>query len=308
MNAFSNIFLRIFPVISVVFLLLAGGFWLSREPAPVATSMLVSQVADVTLPDDLDITIPEGFVPSPYLSETQQQAFNAPEDVLEDDTDYAALMITNKGSMLIDLFEAQTPETVNSFVFLGRNQYYDGIVFHRVLEDFMAQTGDPTGTGTGGPGYEFDDEIVEGLSHDGKGILSMANSGPGTNGSQFFLTFVETPWLDGRHTVFGEVIEGEAVLDDIQRIDPNQPSAIVAPTDTLADLAEQGVELAGEPDQTVEAYLEGSLGAVPDIGQTFDVDGITGVAGRIGEDPAYGFYAQPDFIEALYILERPASN
>ncbi|MEM7735334.1 MAG: peptidylprolyl isomerase [Deinococcota bacterium] len=308
MNAFSNIFLRIFPVVSVVFLLLAGGFWLSREPAPVATSMLVSQVADVTLPDGLDVTIPEGFVPSAYLSETQQQAFDAPEDVLVEGTDYVALMITNKGSMLIDLFEEQTPETVNSFVFLGRNQYYDGIVFHRVLEDFMAQTGDPTGTGTGGPGYEFDDEIVEGLSHDGKGVLSMANSGPGTNGSQFFLTFVETPWLDGRHTVFGEVIEGEAVLDDIQRIDPNQPSAIVSPTDTLADLAEQGVELAGEPDQTVEAYLETSLGAAPDIGQTFDIDGITGVAGRIGEDAAYGFYGQPDFIEALYILERPASN
>lgn len=304
MYAFS----RIFPVITMVFLLLAGGFWLSRDTTPAVTTMHVSQVVDVSLPADLDVTIPEGFTPSPYLSESQQQAFTAPEEVLEPETDYAALIITNKGSMVVDLFEAQTPNTVNNFVFLGRHQYYDGIVFHRVLEDFMAQTGDPTGTGSGGPGYQFEDEIVEDLSHSSAGILSMANAGPGTNGSQFFITFTETPWLDGRHTVFGEVLEGMDVLDELQRIDPSQPSAIVNPDDTLAVLREQGVDLAGEDDVSVGEYLETTLGALPDVGQTFEVDGVTGVSGRIGEDPAYGFYGQPDFIEALYILERPATN
>jgi cyclophilin family peptidyl-prolyl cis-trans isomerase len=270
--------------------------------------MHVSQVVDVNLPAELDVAIPEGFTPSSYLSESQQQAFTEPEQVLEPDTDYAALIVTNKGSMVIDLYETQTPTTVNNFVFLGRHQYYDGIVFHRVLEDFMAQTGDPTGTGSGGPGYQFEDEIVTGLSHTGKGTLSMANAGADTNGSQFFITFTETPWLDGRHTVFGEVLSGVDVLDDLQRIDPNQPSAIVSPDDTLAALREQGVDLAGEDDLSVAEYLETSLGALPDVGQTFEVDGVTGVSGRIDDDPAFGFYGQPDFIEALYILERPASN
>lgn len=303
MYAFS----RIFPVVAVVFLLLAGGFWLSRETSPV-TTMHISQETPVSLPDDLDVAIPEGFVPSPYLSDSQQQAFSAPEQVLEPDTDYAALIVTNKGSMVIDLYETQTPNTVNNFVFLGRHRYYDGIVFHRVLEDFMAQTGDPTGTGSGGPGYQFEDEIVAGLSHTSAGILSMANAGANTNGSQFFITFAETPWLDGRHTVFGEVLEGLDVLDDLQRIDPNQPAAIVSPEDSLATLREQGVDLAGEDDLSVAEYLETSLGALPNVGQTFEVDGVTGVSGRIGEDPAFGFYARPDFIEALYILERPAAN
>ncbi len=123
---------------------------------------------------------------------------------------------------MIDLHQDEVPRTVNNFVFLARNRYYDGIVFHRVLEDFMAQTGDPTGTGRGGPGYQFDDEIDPNLTHDQPGVLSMANSGPNTNGSQFFITFVATPWLDGRHTVFGRVIEGLDVLDQLTRIDPSQ--------------------------------------------------------------------------------------
>ena len=112
--------------------------------------------------------------------------------------------------------------TVNNFVFLARNHYYDGIIFHRVLEGFMAQTGDPTGTGSGGPGYEFEDEFGEGLTHEKRGILSMANAGPGTNGSQFFITFDATPWLDGKHSIFGTVLEGDDVLGNLQLIDPSQ--------------------------------------------------------------------------------------
>jgi len=164
----------------------------------------------------------DGFTKLDRLSPERVTRFSAPEQVLEDGKQYRAVVTTNKGTMVLDLFADKTPVTVNNFVFLALNGYYDGIVFHRVLEDFMAQTGDPTGTGTGGPGYQFGDEFDASLRHDEKGVLSMANAGPGTNGSQFFITFIPTPWLDGRHSVFGKVVEGVDVLDVIQRIDPGQ--------------------------------------------------------------------------------------
>jgi cyclophilin family peptidyl-prolyl cis-trans isomerase len=162
-----------------------------------------------------------GYEPVPATSDRTTR-FSAPAEVLEPGKDYRAEIVTNRGRLVVDLFQDETPKTVNNFVFLALQRYYDGIVFHRVLEDFMAQTGDPTGTGTGGPGYQFGDEIVPGLSHDTKGVLSMANAGPGTNGSQFFITFTATPWLDGKHTVFGRVIEGLEVLDAITRVDPGK--------------------------------------------------------------------------------------
>ena len=118
--------------------------------------------------------------------------------------------------MVIELFAEKTPKTVNNFVFLAREGFYDGIVFHRVIEDFMAQGGDPTGTGSGGPGYRFADEFHPELKHDKPGILSMANAGPGTNGSQFFITHVPTPHLNNRHSVFGQVTEGIDTLMAIQ--------------------------------------------------------------------------------------------
>lgn len=170
--------------------------------------------------------IPEGYSLTPALSDTPKQKFSQAEDVLEAGKDYQAIIETNKGRMVVDLYQDQAPKTVNNFVFLARNKYYDGVVFHRVLEDFMAQTGDPTGSGRGGPGYQFEDEFADGLVHSGKGILSMANAGPNTNGSQIFITFVATPHLDGRHAVFGKVIEGDDVLDKLQRIDPMRPSGI----------------------------------------------------------------------------------
>ncbi len=157
------------------------------------------------------------------LSGEKRTQFARPEQVLEQGADYRAVIETSKGRIVIDLFQDDVPQTVNNFVFLARNGYYDGVKFHRVLEDFMAQTGDPTGTGRGGPGYEFGDEFRTGLRHDSKGVVSMANAGPGTNGSQFFITFIPTPWLDDRHTVFGRVLEGEDVLDRIQRVDPGRP-------------------------------------------------------------------------------------
>lgn len=168
-----------------------------------------------------------GFQELATLGDERQTRFTSAHDVLESGTEYRAVIATSKGDLVLELHADKAPRTVNNFVFLARHRYYDGIVFHRVLEDFMAQTGDPTGTGTGGPGYTFADEFHPDLRHQGVGVLSMANAGPGprgqgTNGSQFFITFVDTPWLDGKHSVFGRVIGGAEVLDQIQRIDPGR--------------------------------------------------------------------------------------
>lgn len=141
-----------------------------------------------------------------------------------------AQMETSKGVMTIELFEEEAPLTVANFVGLAEGTkendakplgkpFYDGIIFHRVIKDFMIQGGDPDGLGTGGPGYSFEDEFFSDKKHDKKGVLSMANAGPNTNGSQFFITEVPTPWLDGRHTVFGEVIKGLEVIDSIANVE-----------------------------------------------------------------------------------------
>jgi cyclophilin family peptidyl-prolyl cis-trans isomerase len=136
---------------------------------------------------------------------------------------YQAAIETEKGTLVIELFAEKTPVTVNNFVFLAREGFYDGTIFHRVIADFMAQGGDPTGSGRGGPGYRFQDEFHPSLKHDKPGILSMANAGPGTNGSQFFITHIPTPWLDSKHSVFGQVIEGMDVLMSIPPRDPMRP-------------------------------------------------------------------------------------
>ena len=132
---------------------------------------------------------------------------------------YTANIETNRGIIVLKLYASQAPRTVNNFVCLADDGYYDGVPFHRVLKDFMIQTGDPTGTGRGGPGYTFKDEFDPKLKHDCPGVLSMANSGPGTNGSQFFITHVPTPWLDGKHSVFGQVTQGQDVVNAIQQGD-----------------------------------------------------------------------------------------
>ncbi len=130
-----------------------------------------------------------------------------------------ATITTNRGDIRIELYEDKTPRTVANFVKLAKQGFYDGLKFHRVIADFMVQTGCPQGTGTGGPGYQFDDEFHADLKHDGPGVLSMANAGPGTNGSQFFITHVPTPHLDGKHSVFGRVLEGQDIVDSIQQGD-----------------------------------------------------------------------------------------
>lgn len=119
---------------------------------------------------------------------------------------------TNKGVFVAEMFEDKAPLTTNNFIELVEKGFYDGIIFHRVIDGFMIQGGDPTGTGMGGPGYKIKDEFGEGLKHDDEGILSMANAGPNTGGSQFFITLAPTPWLNGHHAIFGKVVEGMDVV------------------------------------------------------------------------------------------------
>src|SRR5438105_4670211 len=132
---------------------------------------------------------------------------------------YTATFNTSRGEIVCDLFAKDAPKTVNNFVFLARDKFYDGTVFHRVIADFMVQGGDPTGTGRGGPGYRFEDEFKGNPHKHQVGTLSMANAGPGTNGSQFFITHVATPHLDGKHTVFGQVTKGQDVVDAVRQGD-----------------------------------------------------------------------------------------
>ncbi|HOT91568.1 MAG TPA: peptidylprolyl isomerase [Anaerolineae bacterium] len=153
-----------------------------------------------------------------------------PAMVIDPTKTYTATIVTEKGDIVVQLFADKAPKTVNNFVFLAREGFYDNTTFHRVIPDFMAQGGDPTGTGRGGPGYRFEDEFDPTLKHDGPGVLSMANAGPNTNGSQFFITFVETPWLDGRHTVFGKVVAG---LDVLFSISPRDPQTATSPGDLI---------------------------------------------------------------------------
>ena len=152
-----------------------------------------------------------------------------------------ALFDTDRGQIKVELLAEKAPLTVASFVNLAKRGFYDGLDFHRVIPDFMVQGGCPQGTGTGGPGYKFEDEARNGLGHE-RGVLSMANAGPNTNGSQFFITHVATPWLDGKHTVFGKVVEGLDVVDAVRqgdliksvRIEGDADAALAARADRVA--------------------------------------------------------------------------
>ena len=145
-----------------------------------------------------------------------------PSGALDATKTYTATLKTQKGDIVVELYADRAPRTVENFVNLARGGFYDGTTFHRVIPGFMAQGGDPTGTGTGGPGYQFADEFHPTLRHDAGGVLSMANAGPGTNGSQFFITYGPTPHLDDRHSVFGRVTSGMDVLQAIRERDPQR--------------------------------------------------------------------------------------
>ncbi len=176
---------------------------------------LTSAQEEATTPADLCAAA----FPAP---EPETRTFEQAEQVLQEGVDYRAVFCTSAGPIYVDLFEEQTPITVNNFVFLSQQGYYNNTHFHRVIPDFMAQGGDPTNTGKGGPGYEFEDEFVDELVFDRPGLLAMANAGPATNGSQFFITTVPTEHLNGAHTIFGEVLAGQENVENIRLRDPQQ--------------------------------------------------------------------------------------
>lgn len=206
-------------VVVVVIGVVVGLYYLSRRPAStaVAEEPTPAPTAAVQTTPTADA---ETGNPNGEEDIVAKQWSEPPAMALEEGVDYRAIIKTEKGDVTIDLFEEQAPRTVNNFVFLAREGYYDGVTFHRVMHDFMAQGGDPTGTGSGGPGYEFEDEFSPDLKHDSEGIVSMANAGANTNGSQFFITYRPTPHLDGKHSVFGKVLEGMDVLRALTERDP----------------------------------------------------------------------------------------
>jgi len=166
---------------------------------------------------------------------------NVPPVSIDVTAKYTATIRTNLGSIVVELFADSVPITVNNFIFLANDGFYNGLIFHRVIPSFMIQGGDPTGTGFRGPGYQFQDEFVAGLTFDQPGRLAMANSGPGTNGSQFFVTTVPTPNLSGVHTIFGQVIQGQDVVENISRTRADPQDRPVVP------VVIQGIEITKNP-------------------------------------------------------------
>ncbi len=217
-----------------------------------ATAMLVAACGDDPEPTPTPLrvetatpTAADGSSAGPSPTPGPQSYSSAPDLVIDTSKDYYATFVTERGEFRLRLFDDQVPRTVNNFVFLAREGFYNGVTFHRVIPGFMAQGGDPTGTGGGSPGYRFDDEFHPDLVHNA-GVISMANSGPNTNGSQFFITFVPTPHLDGYapdgavkdcsrpgvscHAVFGEVVEG---MDVVNSISPRDPATAIEPGDVI---------------------------------------------------------------------------
>ena len=158
-----------------------------------------------------------------------KQYAQPPLVTIDSAADYTAFIRTNQGSITVQLFASAAPKTVNNFVFLAREGFYNGLIFHRVIPQFMIQGGDPTGTGTTGPGYKFEDEIVPDLQFGEAGVLAMANAGPNTNGSQFFITVSPTPHLTGSHTIFGRVVEGQNVANAISQVPTDRRGQPVVP-------------------------------------------------------------------------------
>ena len=185
-------------------------------PTPVPTATTETVQTTPPAPTSTPFSTPTG-----QAGQGTTRRFSSPPPIRIDvSAEYTATIRTDQGNIKVELFPGQAPTTVNSFVFLANQRFFDGLIFHRVIQDFMIQGGDPTGTGTGGPGYQFPDEIGTDLSFNAPGVLASANTGvgTGTNGSQFFVTTVPVPHLTGNHTIFGQVIEGQDVVDGISRV------------------------------------------------------------------------------------------
>jgi len=242
-----------------------------------------------------------------FLTDEPVREFGKAEWVLQPSRDYWALIKTSKGNIYIDLFEREAPRTVNNFVFLTLNRYYEDVPFHRVLEGFMAQTGDPTGTGRGNPGYFFNDEFNSLLTHNQKGVVSMANTGPNSNGSQFFITFGNTTPLDYKHNIFGLAKSGLDVLDKIQRIDPNNASNLLRPSSPVDYSAELGVSLrSNKPNATIEDVIMAEFGGMPELYNVFKLQDYWAVLqqGSTPDEVFVGFWQPADIMEQVYILVK----
>lgn len=198
----------------------------NAPPTPTAAPIVPVVIAEYT--PSADAQTPEQLCAAAEPVEPESRTFTEAEQVLEDGVDYRAIFCTEVGPVYVDLTEKETPLAVNNLVFLAGKGYYNGLTFHRVLEGFMAQGGDPEGTGAGGPGYEFANEVTPSLRFNAPGKLAMANAGPDTNGSQFFITFGPTPNLDGGYTLFGQVIEGQA---NVMKIKLRNPDGNPPPTE-----------------------------------------------------------------------------
>jgi len=210
----------------VVILVLVGLIWLLT---PGQSSNVIELPTDIPAVVEVPLDVPATNVPAatPQAASNKQYAEYPPMTVDAAKKYFATFTMANGGEFTVELYADKAPLTVNSFVFLARDGFYDGVTFHRVIPGFMAQGGDPTGTGTSGPGYQFEDEFTEELRFDGEGILAMANSGPGTNGSQFFITYGVTDWLNDMHTIFGKVTEGMDVVFSINQGDAIKTIVIV---------------------------------------------------------------------------------
>jgi cyclophilin family peptidyl-prolyl cis-trans isomerase len=184
----------------------------------------------ITAAQDTPAGTPAQICAQASTAEPASREYTQAEQVLEAGVDYRAVFCTDAGAVYVDLFEDYAPATVNNFVFLAQSGYYNNLTFHRVIQDFMVQGGDPTGTGAGGPGYQFEDEFSGFLTFDRPGLLAMANAGANTNGSQFFITTAITDWLDYKHTIFGDVLEG---YENVTAIPVRDPATATAPGTTL---------------------------------------------------------------------------
>ncbi len=212
---------------------------------------------------------PQALCDAAESTELTMMQFTQAEQVIDRTLDYRAVLCASAGAIYLDLYEKLTPITVNSFVFLAEQGYYDNTSFHRVIPDFMAQGGDPTATGRGGPGYQFRDEPVGFLTFDRPGLLAMANAGPGTNGSQFFITTAPTPHLNYKHTIFGDVLLGQDNVVAIRERDPQTASepgetlhtVLIITDPSLVDSAE--AEIARATEEEVSAAFESFIDMLP---------------------------------------------
>lgn len=268
----------------------------------IALSILVVISATVTAED---APTPQELCDAAEPGALTRMQFEKAERVLEAEVDYRAIFCTSAGAIYVDLYEKLTPTTVNNFVFLARQGYYDSTTFHRVIPNFMAQGGDPTASGRGGPGYQFKDEPVGFLTFDRPGLLAMANAGPGTNGSQFFITTAPTPHLNYKHTIFGDVLDGQAIVESIRERDPSAASepgealetVLIITDPSLVDSDEAKITPATQDEviAAFEAFAQGLPPSLPlddELTGNFSTDGLALAAVSEGLRDGFAAFAE----------------